>query len=451
MSLQEIRPQPGPQEQFLMCDADIALFGGGAGGGKTYSLLLDPLYHLKNPRFGAVIFRRNSVQVRNQGGLWDESMKLYYPLGGHPRQATLEWKFPGGMPVKFAHLENENTVYDWQGSQIAWIGWDELTHFTSKQFWYMLSRNRSMSGLPGRMRGTCNPDANSWVRQLVDWWIGPEGFPIPERSGVLRWFIRQDDMFLWADSRKELIDKYGSAQHPKSFTFIPSLLHDNKILMEKDPAYLANLMALSKVERERLLKGNWNITASAGTMFQRGWFRIIEAFPAQVVMQVRFWDRAATKPNPGNPNPCWTRGVRLFKMSDGTFIVADVAGIRDTPLQVEQFIRNIASQDTHNCRIVIEQEPGSSGIADAQNMVRLLAGYDVRVSKPSADKVTRALPVSAQCEAGNVKVLKGAWNEEFFSELENFSEDTEGHVDQVDALSGAFNELTQEISMFDVL
>src|SRR5262249_55618941 len=113
-----IGPQPGPQTQFLTTNADIAIFGGAAGGGKTYALLLEILRHIDNPNFGAVIFRRNSTQVRNQGGLWHESLGLYSRFGAHPREAFLEWRFPSGMRVKFAHLEHQKTVYEWQGAQV---------------------------------------------------------------------------------------------------------------------------------------------------------------------------------------------------------------------------------------------------------------------------------------------------------------------------------------------
>lgn len=446
-----IRPQAGPQTQFLKTIADIAFFGGGAGGGKSYGLLLDPLYQYNNPQFNGVTFRRNTVQVRNPGGLWDQSYELYHPLGGHPREAVLEWIFPSGMNLKYAHLENEKTVYDWQGSQLAWIGFDELTHFEESQFWYMFSRNRSMSGEPGRIRGTCNPDVNSWVRRMVDWYIDESGYPIQERSGKLRWFIKQDDEMIWADSKKELMDRYGSQQMPKSFTFIPSLVHDNKILLDKDPAYLSNLMALSRVERMRLLKGNWNVRASAGTIFQKSWFPIVEHIPDGWVMSVRYWDKAATKPTPESPDPDWTAGVKLFKYPNGTYVIADCRRTRDTPLRIEQFVKSSAGFDGQSCMICIEQEPGSSGVADADNYVRLLAGYNIRICKPTKDKVTRALPVSAQCEAGNVAVVRGEWNDAFFTELENFGEEELGHDDQVDALSGAFNEMQQGFSILDVL
>lgn len=446
-----IKAQPGPQWDFLQSAADIALMGGAAGGGKSYALLLDPLYQYDNPLFNGVIFRRNTVQVRNPGGLWDTSFDLYKKLKGHPREAFLEWLFPSGMNLKFAHLENENTIYDWQGSQIAWIGFDELVHFTEKQFWYMLSRNRSMSGIPGRIRATCNPDCDSWVRKLVDWWIDADGFPIPSRSGVLRWFVRVDDQIFWSDTKQALVEQFGAGTMPKSFTFIPAKVHDNKILMDMDPSYLSSLKALSRVERMRLLEGNWNVRASAGTIFQRGWFQILDAIPIGWSACTRYWDKAATRPNESNKDPDWTRGLKLYKYPNGMHVVGDVRGIRDTPMQVEQFIKNTASHDGPPVTIYVEQEPGSAGVADASNYTRLLQGYIVKIEKPTKDKITRALPVSAQCEAGNVKLLRAPWNEDFLNELENFGEEMDGHDDQVDVLSGAFNVLCEGKSIFDVL
>lgn len=434
-----VGPQEGPQRMFLESSADIVLFGGGAGGGKSYGLLLEPINHLENSRFGSVIFRRNTVQVRNEGGLWDESFQLYAKFGARAREAILEWEFPSGMRVKFAHLENEHTVYDWQGSQIAYIGFDELTHFSEKQFFYMLSRNRSMSGVPGFVRATCNPDADSWIRTFIDWWIDVDGYPIKERCGVVRWFIRQDDKIVWADSRQELLKIYGADQLPKSFTFIQSLIHDNKILLAKDPAYLANLHALSRVERMRLLGGNWNVRATAGTIFQREWFPVLDEVPGEWTDFVRYWDRAATKPNETNKDPDWTRGLKLAKYRNGTFCVVDLKSARGTPLEIENLIKNTASHDGRGCRIVGEQDPGSAGVADAQNFVRMLAGYNVRTNKVSTDKVTRARPVSAQAEHGNIKIIRAPWNDEFFRELENFPDGK--HDDIIDVLSGAFNDM----------
>lgn len=444
-----IGPQIGPQTCALQSNADILVFGGGAGGGKTFYLLLDPLYQYHNPHFDGVIFRKNATQIRNPGGLWDGSLEIYMHIGGYPREAVLEWQFPSKMGLKFAHLEHEKTVYDWQGSQVAWIGFDELTHFSSKQFWYMLSRLRSMSGIPGRIRATCNPDADSWVRELIDWWIGDDGYPIAERSGVLRYFIRVEDRLIWGDSAEELINTYGNEFIPKSFTFIPSKLADNRILMEKDPSYRSNLLALPRVDRLRLEGGNWNVRATAGMLFRQEWFRVVDAIPAGWISAVRFWDRAATLPSEENPDPDWTRGLLLYRYSDGRYLVGDLRSMRDTPGRVEDLVRNTASYDGVRVRIKSQQDPGSAGVQEAEYFIRMLGGFIVSVETMPKDKITRSKPVSAQCEQLNIMVLRAPWNKEFFQELENFPDGA--HDDIVDTLSGAFNELCGAVSIADVL
>ena len=446
-----LAPQAGPQTDFLSTLADIAIYGGAAGGGKSYGLLLEPLRHYNVPNFGGVVFRQTAVQVRNEGGLWDESELIYSQVKGHPREFNLEWQFPSGATMKFAGLEFDSSVFNWQGSQIAYLGFDELTHFTEKQFFYMLTRNRSSSGIRGYVRATCNPDPDSWVRRFIDWWIGPDGFPLKERAGVLRYFIRLNDQMIWADSPEEIYAVHGREEHvqPKSVTFIPSKLQDNKILMRKDPSYLSNLLAQNRVDRMRLLEGNWNVRESAGMMFQQGWFPVVDQVPGGWIRAVRFWDRAATKPSESNKDPDWTRGLKLYKYPNGTFCVVDLKSIRDTPGQVETFIKNVASQDTRNVRVKSQQDPGSAGVGEAEHFVRMLAGYDVKTEVMPKDKITRAKAVSAQAEWGNIMVLRAPWNEEFFREVENFPDGA--HDDIVDVLSGAFNDMSGGLSLADVL
>lgn len=379
--------------------------------------------------------------IRNEGGLWDESVALYTRLQGHPREAFLDWVFPSRARMGFGHLEHEKNVHDWHGSQIPYIGFDELTQFSERMFFYMLSRNRSTSGVPAYMRATCNPDADSWVRQFIAWWIDPDtGLPIPERSGVLRWFIRVNDELVWADTREELVIKYGEKQLPKSVTFIPSKVYDNKILLKKDPGYLSNLMALPKIDRLRLEGGNWNIRASAGTLFQQGWFRVVDAIPAGWTSAIRFWDRAATRPTPENPDPDWTRGLLLYKYPNNTYCVGDLRSLRDSPGRVEDLIINTASYDSRAVTVMSQQDPGSAGKSEAERFTRMLTGYLVKTETMDKDKVTRAKSASAQAEAGNFMVLRAPWNKEFFQELENFPDGA--HDDIVDVLSGAYNELS---------
>lgn len=297
------------------------------------------------------------------------------------------------------------------------------------------------------MRATCNPDPDTWVKKWIGWFIGEDGFPIKERCGKLRWFIRQNDEMIWANSAQELLDQYGKDEMPKSITFIPSTVYDNQILLKKDPAYISNLKALSRVDRMRLLEGNWNVKESAGNLFRREWFPILDVIPAGWIKAIRFWDRAASKPSETNSDPDWTRGLKLYRYPDNTYLVGDLKSIRDTPGQVEKFIKTVAQHDGNQVQIMAQQDPGSAGIAEAEYFTRMLGGYYVRTETYSKDKITRAKPVSAQAEAGNIRILRARWNEEFFNELENFPEGS--HDDIIDALSGSFNAICHSVSSVD--
>ncbi len=263
-----IAPQEGPQTMFLASSADIVIFGGAAGGGKSMALLLEPLRHVTTvPGFGAVIFRRTSPQITNEGGPWDTSQQLYNHFGAEPKVSMLRWDFPPhNNSVKFSHLEHETDVQSWDGSQIALIEFDELQHFTKRMFVNLMARNRSTCGVAPYIRASCNPLPGSWILELIGWWIDPDGYPIKSRSGIVRWFVTVSEAFVMADTRDELLERFPTLL-PKSFTFIHSDLFDNKILMEKDPGYLSNLHALPEHERERLLKGNWKVRRQ-GKMFK---------------------------------------------------------------------------------------------------------------------------------------------------------------------------------------
>lgn len=425
---------------FLKSPADIAVYGGGAGGGKSWALLLEPLRHSGKADFTTVIFRRTLTQVKNPGGLWDESAKLYVPLGGKARTQSLEWQFPSGARVRFGHLEYERTVFDWQGAQIPLLCFDELTHFSRMQFFYMLSRNRSLSGVRPYVRATTNPDADSWVAEFIAWWIDIEtGLPIPERAGVLRWFVRAGDRLDWADGSDELAVRHPGLS-PKSATFIPARLEDNPALLSADPGYRANLLALPTVERERLLSGNWKIRPAAGLYFHRAWCPLVEALPTDLKL-VRYWDLAATAKTDAN-DPDWTVGVKMGRDRAGRYWIADVQRFRGNPGEVEQLLKAVAALDGRTVRIGLPRDPGQAGKAQAAYLVRQLEGFTAAATPESGDKATRFGPFSAQARAGNVSILRASWTEDFLSSLEGFPEAL--HDDDADAASGAFNLFQQD-------
>jgi predicted phage terminase large subunit-like protein len=437
MAIEEIgiRAQRGPQEQFLKSAADCAIFGGSAGASKTYSLLLEPCFHLNVSKFRAVCFRRTSPMVKQPGGIWDVSEGLYSVLGGVPNQSALEWNFPAGSSVKFSGMELESDRLGWQGSQICLLMFDELAEFEESQFWFLLSRNRSTCGVRPYVRAGTNPTPDGWLRALLDWWIGEDGFPIKERGGKLRWFCRLNDDLHWADSKAELEAKFGADCGAKSLTFIPAKVTDNRILLKANPESLATLRALPLVERQRLLDGNWNVRESSGNVFRREWFEIIPTAPQNLIGKCRFWDRAATPQRPGT-DPDATASVLLARDRAGIFYVLDVQRFWATAAKVQDTMLATAAADGYGTRVAFHQDPGSAGKGEADAMCSALAGYDVRYRTATGDKTTRALPVSSQAEHGKIKILKAPWNDAFLRELESFPEGR--HDDQADAFSGAF-------------
>jgi predicted phage terminase large subunit-like protein len=375
------------------------------------------------------------------------SQNFYPRLGGTPHRGAREWRWPRAGKIKFSHLQFDSTVYDWQGAQITLICFDELTHFSRHQFFYMISRNRSTCGERPYIRATCNPDADSWVADFLAWWIDPEsGRPVPERAGVLRCYIRVSDKIIWADRPEELMQDLPRPEdlppgidppRPISVTFIPATVFDNPVLLRINPEYFTWLLSLPLLERERLLGGNWKIRPAAGLYFKREWCAVVSEAPADLDV-VRYWDLAATEKTEFN-DPDWTVGIKLGRDKNGGYWLLDMVRGRANPGDVERLLLNIATQDGTRVRIGFGKDPGQAGKTQAFHLVRALSGFTAAPATESGDKLTRFGPFSSQCRAGNVKILRDPWNEELFRVLEGFPELS--HDDEVDACSGALEML----------
>lgn len=443
----QLAPQAGPQTQFMASPADIIIYGGAAGGGKTYALLLEALRHKDVKSFGAVIFRHNYNQITAEGGLWDASQKIFNQVpDAHSRKSPkLHWRFDGGAKLSFAHIERDEDLKSWQGTEIAYIGFDELTHFTKHQFLYMLSRNRTTCGIRPYVRATCNPDVDSWVAEFISWWIDQEtGYAIPERSGQIRWMVVLNDIIYWGDTPEELAKKYDvNVEDCKSVTFIASRLEDNKILMESDPGYLANLKAMTEVDTERLLRGNWKIKAAAGSFFKRSQVgEILTEVPKDLVAVCRGWDLAATDKDEDD-EAAFTAGVLMGRRENGRFVIIDVINRQLKAGDVRSTVLVTAKMDHAKyawCRQRLPQDPGQAGKDQKASYMEMLAGFDVHMIPESGDKATRAEPMAAQWQHGMFDLVAGEWNEAYLNQLESFPDSK--WKDMVDASSSAFNEIT---------
>jgi predicted phage terminase large subunit-like protein len=200
----------------------------------------------------------------------------------------------------------------------------------------------------------------------------------------------------------------------------------------------------TKLDRIKTVLGEWSFAAlyqqrpapAEGGMFKRHWFEIVEALPADGRWS-RWWDRAAT-----SKGGDYSAGV-LMMASGGMYYVVDVQRGQWSSEQRNVVIRQTAAVDAGRsggqCVTWSEQEPGSSGLEVAQAFVKLLAGYASGYETSTGSKEVRAMPFAAQCEAGNVKLLRGPWNAAYLDEMTSFPFGT--NDDQVDASSGAFSKL----------
>ncbi len=412
----------------------------------TYSLLLEASRHISNPKYQAIIFRRESVQITSPGGLRDTSLEIYQHLGGQYRsQPAIHWLFPAGSQVMMTHLNAEDKVLAYQGSQIALTCYDELTHFSKFQFFYMLSRSRSMSGIKPYIRGTCNPDPDSWVADFISWWIDQEtGFAIPERSGVLRYMFRVNDEIIWGDSKKELIGRYGCDKNDiMSVTFIPSKITDNPLGVKADPSYIGKLKAMTRVERARLLDGNWKIRANAGDYFPRDSITVIDWIPNDVVKWLRSWDLAASEEGEAR-DPDWTVGLLIGRRQSGKIVVADMVRVRRKADSIQTLIKTLAIKDGHSTWVSLPQDPGSAGKAEKESYMKLLSGFTVLTRTINKNKVLIASggadSPAALWQRGEIEIVRGDWNKTFLDECDAFP--TKGiHDDICDALSNGVRAL----------
>ena len=439
----EIRPQAGPQEQFLSTPADVAFYGGAAGGGKSFGLLLEPLRHIQRVRgYGGVIFRRVGTQITNEGGLWDTSMEIYPHVSAEPREYLNEWIFPPyGNRIKFAHMQYEKDRLSWQGSQIPFLAFDEGTHFLRKQIFYMFTRNRSTCGVRPYLRLTYNPvppdaEPGGWIHEFVGWYIDEQGYPIPERSGVIRWFVNVRDTLHWYESKEAAVKAWPDIP-PKSFTYIRSTVYDNQILLEEDPGYLANLMAADYVDQERLLRANHLIRPEAGKVFNKSDFVIVDAAPAEFDAIVRFWDFAATERKIAKGAA--TASVAMG-LAGGRLYVLDVTEDWVGPGDVDGLVVNNARRDGRGVAIRWEEEGGASGKKDSFHLTQKLLGYDALGVRPTGDKLTRSKPLAAQVRAHNVYVVRDEWTERFLSHMHQIPDGARWDIH--DAAAGAANQLS---------
>ncbi len=255
----------------------------------TITMLMEPIYDIANKHFNGIIFRKNKDDFEN---IINESKRWFSNLGRYNKSKDdMTWYFKSGakLGLTIYDMTMEEMDIKYRGQQFAYIGVDELPQMPFEMFKFLMTCNRNTIGARSRMLGTCNPDPLSWLRKFLDWWIGPDGFIIPERDGMVRYCYMPDDSvdnILWGDTPQEVyeqckdiiddawdeqLEQYGYDKvsfSVKSVTFIKAGLYDNKALLKSDPAYIANLLNQPAEIRAREFDGNWNVIRTGNEIIQ---------------------------------------------------------------------------------------------------------------------------------------------------------------------------------------
>lgn len=425
-----IGPASKKQEMFLNSDATITLAGGAAGSGKTYTALLIALKFMQHPRATGVIFRRTSKMITAPGSIWHEAVNMYTTIfpgkNLRIRHRENEIVFPNGAVLKFSHMQHEKDMYAHKGGQYSLVIFDEATDFTEEMVVYLISRMRNAYvNYSPQLFLLTNPDYNSFLRLWIeDFYLDERGIPLPEKTGIKRWFFRQGNTMLWYNSKEEAEAVHGTGEESgiRSFTFIGANCRDNPPLLKAQPDYISNLMALPRVEKERLLDGSWFARSEASGLFKREWCEEVPYPNGKAKLRVRAWDLAFTKPSEQNKDPDYTRGVLISKDITKVYTVEDVVGCRERVHDVEKLIFKTAIEDGPGVVISIPQDPNAAAAAYARGLQAKLAsmGFVVRLVKPVKSKINRFAPFSSVAQAGFVRIVKADWNKDFYDELEIF-------------------------------
>ena len=245
-------PNPGPQTSFLAATEQEVLYGGAAGGGKSYSLIADPVRYFNNPNSRMLIVRRSTEELRE---LISVSKQLYPRAipGIKFMERDKTWVAPSGATLWMSYLDRDDDVMRYQGQAFNWIGFDELTQWPSPYAWnYMRSRLRTTkaSGLPLYMRATSNPGGpgHQWVKKtFIDPNTPNEAFWATDEEG---------ETICWPKGHSREGDPLFKRK------FIPATLFDNPYLSD-DGMYEANLLSLPEHQRRQLLEGDWDINEGA--------------------------------------------------------------------------------------------------------------------------------------------------------------------------------------------
>lgn len=429
-----------------------ALYGGAAGGGKSDCLLMAAAQYVHVPNYAGLILRRTFQDLALPGAIMDRAISWWRPLGVHWNGDRRTFRFPSGATITFGYMQHEHDHLQYQGSEIQFVGWDELTQFPRESQYRYVSLSRVRRGssrdVPLRALSASNPGGpgHEWVKARF---VGD-------------------------------IEAGTPGMHP----YIRALIKDNPHLDRE--SYLEGLRDLHPTVRAQLEAGDWR-ARDPGDYFRAYWFGPlldpnVDTWPSRDCIRVRWWDLAASE----KPDAARTAGVRMARHRSGVRAVEHCVAFRATPGARDDRIVQVAQADGHGVVVGLEIEGGSGGVAQFEALEKRLraAGFKVAGARPKVElwgregtllvknptnlrgKEGRADPVASCLERGyqrrgegrntggqwwgldagkhvteqrdGLRLFAGTWTQGYLDEVEGFPGDDSSLVDCVDATSGAW-------------
>lgn len=480
-----LAPLPGPQTVALGSPADVIFFGGGVFGGKSFGAALFARKYVHRTNATILVMRQERKMLLGSGALLSKFKSVMGDLRPLIRESSMhvDMRFPvSGASVEFAGCRTPSDFRKYEGNEYSVIIWDEAQQLEFATFLKMMQRNRSPGGcdVVPRMFLTGNPpqpgEPGYWLRELIDWFIGPDGFPIADRCGKLRYFTVNDNQIEWVDPGWR--DEDGNP--PKSFTFIQALATDNPVGLADNPTYMASIRAQTEVDQERLAKGNWDAKHGA-RLFGHGRIEWLPRFPLEILSAntVRYWDLG------GGMNDTDTRNglgsflvtIALCPKCDGHRFLGDApcpvcnvmpdgkGGVvpfrelsqvqldnKDGPRkgiwlrspiweqgelgELEKTMIDVTRADGPDIPQYIEQEKGSGKVA-THHYQELLTWSDVFGDPVSGKKQVRAKPLVSAADVGLLFVERSELDTQVRRAFASFGPDGSGEFkDLIDAGAG---------------
>jgi phage terminase large subunit-like protein len=418
------RPNPGPQTRLLATRANEVLYGGAAGGGKSAALLACPLRWIHNPNYRGLYLRRQSKYL---GEAIDKSEALYPKFGARlVRSPRNIWTFPSGATIWFNHCEHESDVANYDSFEFSEVLFDELTHFTQKQYKGIRARLRGTDpNLPYWSRSASNPggEGHEWVFAHWRSWLDPQNALVRAKPGEVLWFLRD-----------QIVPK--GTRHATSRTFIPALLKDNPHVSDD---YLSKLEELDAVRRAQLKDGDWLKKPAPKDYWDRERITHIDHPLSKVRGRARLWDLASS------PTGNWTVGTLMSIGQQGVIAIEHMVRFRGAPDKVHAEFSTVSAGDKQRDPATVQflpHDPGQAGTDQVRSFINENPGITIRARRPTGDKIVRFGPASARALAGLLVVVRGSWNGELHDELEAIPEGRYNDImdtvsDGVAVLSGA--------------